>query len=267
MVIMQIFTKTSKGDVSTHALVTSLEEVYERALSYLNNVVERTGRPGFRVATGEFHRTRLTVVLHPIGPSALAILLEELARLGTDVVLYLDAATALSPKVDIGSVILATGAIKGDGVSKAYAPLEVPAIPSHELFHHVQQSLEVHDIKTVPGIVWSVDTFYLNGGAIEASMKTYSRLAVAMDMGTATLFTVAMTRKLQAASVLVVESSVPKGVERGAIYSEEEEYETLHQKIFSVIDRLVKPLLEALSLHMEHVKVSKAATQIEATTP
>ncbi len=260
---MQIFTKTSKGDVSSHALVTSLEEVYEGALGYLNDVVERTGRPGFRVATGDFHKSRITVVLHPIGPSALAILLEELARLGTDVVLYLDTATALSPRIEIGSVILATGAIKGDGVSRAYAPLEVPAIPSHELFHHVQQSLEIHDVKTFTGIVWSVDTFYLNGGIMENYIKTYSRIAAAMDMGTATLFTVSMVRKLHAASVLVIESSVPKGVERGALYSEEETYESLHKKVFDTIDHLIKPLLEALALHMEHVKVSRAATMVE----
>lgn len=256
---MQIFTKTSKGDVSSHALVTSIEEVYEAASSYLDDVVERTGRPGFKVATGEFHHSRLTVVLHPIGPSALAILLEELSRLGTDVVLYLDTATAISSRIEIGGVILATGAIKGDGVSKAYAPLEIPAIPSHEFLHHVQQSLMVHNVEARSGIVWSVDTFYLNGENMGPLVKTYSRIAAALDMGTATLYTVAMVKRLQAASVLVVESSLPKGVERGALYSDNEIYESLHRKVFDVIDKLTKPLLEALALHMEHAKVSRPA--------
>jgi uridine phosphorylase len=115
----------------------------------------------------------------------------------------------------------------------------------------------VHNIEARSGIVWSVDTFYLNGDNLSPAIKTYSKIANALDMGTATLYTVAMVKKLQAASVLVVESSLPRGVERGALYSDNEIYESLHAKVFDVIDKLTKPLLEALSLHMEHAKVKR----------
>jgi len=250
---IQPFTKAGKGDVSSHVLVTSLEEVYENAISLLHDVVERPGRPGFRLATGSLHRAELSVALRPVGPSALAILVEELSRLGARVIMHLDTGLAISPSLSIGSVVLATAAIKGDGVSKTYAPIEVPAIPDYSLLRHIQQSLEVHNIKTVAGVIWSLDTFYLNEQLLEHGARLYGKIALAVDMDTASLFTVSMNRKLMSASVLVIESSLPKGIERGSSYLEDESDE-LRRKVFDSIDKLLKPLLEALALHMEKMK-------------
>ncbi|BES81210.1 hypothetical protein [Pyrodictium abyssi] len=258
---IQPFTRAGKGDVSTHVLVTSLEEVYENAVSLLHDVVERPGRPGFRLATGSLHRAQISVALRPVGPSALAILVEELSRLGARVIMHLDTGLAISPSLGIGSVVLATAAIKGDGVSKTYAPVEVPAIPDYSLLRHIQQSLEVHDIKTMAGVVWSLDTFYLSEQLLEHGARLYGRIALAVDMDTASLFTVSMNRKLMSASVVVIESSLPKGIERGSSYLEDES-EELRKKVLDSINKLLRPLLEALALHMEKTKSSKVNSRI-----
>jgi uridine phosphorylase len=248
---LQPFTKAGKGDVSTHVLVTSLEEVYNEAVSRLHDVVERAGQPGFRLATGTLHGLRVSVALRPVGPSALAILLEELGRLGARVVLSLDTGLALAPRLTIGQPILAVASIKGDGVSKSYSPPEVPAIADFGLLRHIQQTLEVHNIQIMTGLVWSVDSFYVSEQLLEQGVRSYGKLALALDMDTAALYTVAMARKMLGASILVIESSLPKGVERGAVYQANEE---LHRKVLESFGKLLRPLLEALTLHMEKSK-------------
>jgi uridine phosphorylase len=252
---VQPFTRASKGDVSTHVLVTSLEEVYEEAVGRLHDVTERAGRYGFKIASGMLHKAPLSVALRPVGPSALAILLEELSRLGARVVLNLDTGLALSPALSIGDIVLATAAIKGDGVSRAYAPIEVPAIPDYSLLRHIQQSLEIHNVKTVTGVVWSMDMFYMSEQLLEEGVRKYGKLAIALDMDTASLFTVSMSKKLMAASVIVIESSLPKGVERGSLFVEEEG-EELRRKVLESIGKLIPPILEALTLHVEKMKSS-----------
>jgi len=248
---LQPFTRAGKGDVSTHVLVTSLEEVYTEATSRLHDVVERSGQPGFRLATGSLHGLRVSVALRPVGPSALAILLEELGRLGARVVLSLDTGLALSPRLTIGQAVLAAASVKGDGVSKAYSPPEVPAIADFELLRHIQQTLEIHNVQITTGLVWSVDSFYVSEQLLEQGVRSYGKLALAIDMDTAALYSVSMARKIQSASVLVVESSLPRGIERGTIYQASEE---LHTKVLEAFGKLLRPLLEALALHMEKNK-------------
>jgi uridine phosphorylase len=251
----------ARGEVSTHVLVTSLKEVYERAASLLQDAVERQGRPGFRHATGSLHRAQITVALHPVGPSALAILMEEFARAGARVFLSLDSALALSPALNVGDVVIASAAIKGDGISRMYEPCEVPAIPDSDLMRLIQQSLETYGIDSVSAVVWTTDAYYLSENFIEQHLKTYGRIAEAVDMKTAPLYTLSMTRKLRAASVLIVDSSFPKGIERSTWINGEEGVEAegrkLRAKLLDVIDKAVKPLLESLALHVEWMKSRK----------
>jgi len=255
---LQAFTRAGRGDVSSHVLVTSLEEIYSEAMGKLEDPVERVGQPGFKLATGSLHGLRVSVALRPVGPSALAILLEELSRLGAKVILNLDTAFALAPRLGIGTVVLATASIKGDGVSRIYSPAEVPAVADFELLRHIQQTLSLHNIAPEVGLVWSLDAFYLSEQFLEQGVRSYGKLALALDMDTAALYTVSMARKLQAASVLVVESSLPKGVERGTLY---QEGEGVHERVVNVLSKLLKPLLEALTLHMEksRAKLRQAA--------
>ena len=248
---LQPFTRASRGDVSTHVIVTSLPEVYELAVERLGGVEERQGQPGFRLATGEVHGLRVSVALRPVGPSALAILLEELGRLGARVVISADTAVGLAPGVSVGDVVVASAAIKGDGVSKNYMPVEVPAIADFSLLRHVQQTLSIHNIEAGTAVVWSIDTYYVSEQLMEHGVKSYARYASVMDMDTAALYTVAMARKLSALSVLVVEASGIRGVERGAYMTGNEE---VRKKVLDTFTRLMKPLLEAAALHKEKDK-------------
>ncbi len=246
---IQPFTHAGRGDVSSHVIVTSLPEVYDLALERLEAPLEREGYPGFKLATGEVHGLRVTVAMRPVGPSALAILVEELFRLGASVVVSVDTALAIAPRLEIGSVVLATAAIKGDGVSRNYIPVEVPAIADFDLLRHVQQTLNIHNIEVKTTVAWSLDTYYVSEGLLDHAMRLYGKYASILDMDTAALYTMAMARRMRALSVNVVEASAVRGVERGSYLTQEGE--EVRRRVMETFEKLMKPLMEAVALHME----------------
>ena len=66
------------------------------------------------------------------GPSA-SIAIDELAQLGVRTFLRVGTTGAIQPDVDIGTVIVTTGAVRLDGASTHYAPIEYPAVAHPDL--------------------------------------------------------------------------------------------------------------------------------------
>jgi len=93
------------------------------------------------------------------GPSA-SIAIDELAQLGVRTFLRVGTTGAIQPDIDIGTVIITTGAVRLDGASTHYAPIEYPAVAHPDL---VQAALSAARDLQVPhraGISASCDTFY-----------------------------------------------------------------------------------------------------------
>jgi len=259
--LIQPFTKCRHGDVGSHVLLTWVEEVFEKASELINveNVVE--GRGGFKTITGFYRGIKLSVVKTPIGAHGTLIAVEELSKLGARVFIKVGLGYALSPSLKIGDVVVATSAIKGDGVSKAAAPLEAPAIPSYELLELLIETIRTNisqlapnRISFVQGLVWSSDLYYSNGLTLESdsNYKQYARLALVVDSDTAALYTIGLIKKLQTISMDVVEASRAKGLARGELFSEDTEHAELRRKLLDGIESATKLAIEALSLHYEH---------------
>lgn len=93
------------------------------------------------------------------GPSA-SIAIDELAQLGVRTFLRVGTTGAIQPDVEIGTVIVTTGAVRLDGASSHYAPIEYPAVAHPDV---VQAALSAAAELGVPcraGVSASCDTFY-----------------------------------------------------------------------------------------------------------
>ncbi|MET1101144.1 MAG: hypothetical protein ABWW69_01500 [Pyrodictiaceae archaeon] len=238
-------------EAPTHILMTDLEEAFSYGVELLAGVVTTRGRNGFQVAVGAYRGANIAIVLKPVGPSSTAIAIEELTRVGARVVIELSSAYALYPTLSIGDIIIASSAIKGDGVSKHYLPAEVPASADYALIEHILRTFNAYNIEAKVGIIWSTDVYYVNS-EITDKMRVYHKIAQAMDLDTAALYTMSLLKKLTAASILVVEASQPKGIARGVLL-ESEETET-KEKFMRSLELATKATIEALALHYEMVK-------------
>lgn len=68
------------------------------------------------------------------GPSA-SIAMEELYRCGTDTFVRIGTCGGMQPEVKSGDIVVATGAIRMEGTSKEYAPIEFPAVANLEVIN------------------------------------------------------------------------------------------------------------------------------------
>ncbi len=146
------------------------------------------------------------------GPS-LAICLEELARLGVTHFIRVGTTGAIQDKVALGDVIINNSAIRLDGTSTHYAPLNYPAVACFNLTRKLVESAEEVKAPYHMGIAVSSDTFWpgqerydsFTGYVLpqfQGSLAMWKQLnALNCEMETATLFVVAKTFGLHAASI------------------------------------------------------------------
>ncbi len=93
------------------------------------------------------------------GPSA-SIAIDELAQLGVRTFLRVGTTGAIQPHVDIGDVIVTTGAVRLDGASTHYAPIEYPAVAHHEVVAALVAAAAERGVPARVGITCTTDTFY-----------------------------------------------------------------------------------------------------------
>ena len=129
------------------------------------------------------------------GPSA-AIVITELATLGARRLIRVGTCGALDPTLELGELILAREAIARDGTSRALGAGS-RAIPHPEL----TDSLAAVDDNLRQGPIVTTDLFYDSNGRED---QWASEGALAVEMESATLFTIARSKRLEAASLLIV---------------------------------------------------------------
>jgi uridine phosphorylase len=93
------------------------------------------------------------------GPSA-SIAIDELAQLGVRTFIRVGTTGAIQPHVNIGDVIITTGAVRLDGASTDYAPLEYPAVADHTVVEALVRAACDTGTPAHVGVTASTDTFY-----------------------------------------------------------------------------------------------------------
>lgn len=137
------------------------------------------------------------------GPSA-AIVLTELAELGARTVIRVGTCGALDQALELGALLVVTEALAGDGTSRALGAGDRVA-PDERLLHALQAAARLDDEGGRPrnALAASSDLFYGGG---EQTLRDAG--ADAVEMETATLFTLAPQLDVEAASVLIVSDLV-----------------------------------------------------------
>jgi uridine phosphorylase len=93
------------------------------------------------------------------GPSA-SIAIDELAQLGVRTFLRVGTTGAIQADIDIGTVIITTGAVRLDGASTHYAPIEYPAVAHPDVVQAAAEAAAALGVPFRTGVSASTDTFY-----------------------------------------------------------------------------------------------------------
>ena len=172
----------------------------------------RTNRE-FETWTGSLLGEKVSVVSTGIGGPSAAIAMEELANLGTHTFVRVGTCGGIRLDVRSGDVVVATGAVRMEGTSREYAPIEYPAVPDFQVAGALVRACQALGKPWHAGVVQCKDSFYGQhdparmpvSGELEAKWEAWKRLGVlASEMESAALFTVAAARGVRCGSVFHV---------------------------------------------------------------
>lgn len=145
----------------------------------------------------------ITLINFGMGSPNAATILDLLTAIEPEAVLFIGKCGGLKEKNSVGDYILPIAAIKGEGTSDDYLPHEVPALPAFSLQKACSKAITARGHKYYTGTVYTTNRRVWE---YDEHFKEYlkSTRAMAVDMETATIFTVGFANRIPAGALLLV---------------------------------------------------------------
>lgn len=132
----------------------------ETIAAQLDNARQISANREFHVWTGYLNGHAVTVCSTGIGGPSAAIALEELVECGADTFIRVGTCGGVDAVARGGDVVVATAAVRQEGTSREYLPLEYPAAASYPVVRALADTCEALGYRTHVGVVQSKDSFY-----------------------------------------------------------------------------------------------------------
>lgn len=212
---LQFHLKVNSSQVGKYVIMPGDPGRVPQIAKYLDNAQQIAQNREYNTFTGTLLGEKVSVVSTGIGGPSAAIAMEEMIRCGAHTFIRIGTSGGMDLKVCGGDLIIANSSIRGDGTSKEYIPADYPAVADFDVVCALQQAAaalsENADGKRYHiGVVQSKDSFY---GEIEPEKMPISDYLVhrwesyvkcgclTSEMESATLFSVAIARKVRAGAV------------------------------------------------------------------
>jgi AMP nucleosidase len=145
----------------------------------------------------------ITIINFGMGSPNAATVMDLLSAVGPSAVLFLGKCGGLKKKNKLGDLILPIAAIRSDGTSNDYLPLEVPALPAFKLQSAISAAITRHNKEYFTGTVYTTNRRVWE---YDDRFKKYlvKTRAMAIDMETATIFTVGFANEIPTGALLLV---------------------------------------------------------------
>lgn len=155
----------------------------------------------------------ITIINFGMGSPTAATVMDLLSAVKPKAVLFLGKCGGLKKRNKLGDLILPIAAIRGEGTSDDYFPKEVPALPAFALQKAVSTTIRDHGVDYWTGTVYTTNRRVWEH---DDDFKEYLQeiRAYAIDMETATIFTVGFYNKIPTGALLLVSDQpmIPEGV-------------------------------------------------------
>jgi uridine phosphorylase len=184
--------------------------------------------------TGTLDGVKVSVTSTGIGGPSAAIAMEELVMAGGDTFIRIGTSGGIDTAVKSGDLVIANGAVRMEGTSKEYAPIEFPAVPDFAVTNALVNAAKKLQMKYHVGVVQCKDSFYGQhspetkpvGHELMSKWEAWVKLGCkASEMESAALFVVASYLKVRAGSVFVVlanQERAKQGLDNPVIHDTDE---------------------------------------------
>lgn len=193
-------------DVAPAALVVGDPARAERAAATLDDAREVGRNREYVTFTGTHQGQPVTVASHGVGSAGAAVCVEELLRAGVRRMVRAGTAGGLQPGISDGALVVATGAVREDGVTPRLVPAEYPAVASPRLTLALCAAVR-DEPDTHTGIVLTCDLFYPMP-MLGTSLERWAEAGVAaVEMELAVVLVLATLHGAEAGGVFAVDGN------------------------------------------------------------
>lgn len=110
--------------------------------------------------TGYVDGIKVSVTSTGIGCPSATIAVEELANIGAEVFIRIGTCGGVDPGIHAGDIVVAQAAVRGDGATQEYLPVEYPAVADHGVVEALIRGARRVGFEPKVGIVWTHDAYY-----------------------------------------------------------------------------------------------------------
>ena len=193
---MEFHIKCMPDEVSRYVFCPGSQRRAARIAERFDDMEKVADDRGIVVYTGTYQGVKMTSCGTGMGGPAVAICMEELANLGADTFIRVGSCGVFQDDQMPGDIIIASGTVREGGTSKAYLPLEFPAVPTYEVLETLTEAAEELDIPYTVGVGIAGDAFYSPRELYEPGLLKKAGL-VSVEMESDTLFIVGQFRGLR----------------------------------------------------------------------
>ena len=208
---LQYHLQIRKGDVGRYVILPGDPKRCKKIAAYFENPVLVADSREFVTYTGTLDGVKVSVTSTGIGGPSASIAMEELIQCGADTYIRVGTCGGMALDVEGGDIVVATGAIRAEGTSKEYAPIEFPAVADLTVTNALVQAAKNLGKKWHAGVVQCKDSFYgqhdpdsmPNSDRLHSRWKAWEKSRVmASEMECAGIFIVSLIRGVKAGAIM-----------------------------------------------------------------
>lgn len=251
-----------KGEIGRYVILPGDPGRCEKIARYFDEPAFVSSNREYVTYTGLLDGVKVSVTSTGIGGPSASIAMEELYRCGADTFVRIGTCGGMQTQVKSGDVVVATGAIRMEGTSKEYAPIEFPAVADLSVTNALVAAAGKKGYPFHTGVVQCKDAFY---GQHEPETKpvSYELLnkweawkqlgCLASEMESAALFIVASYLHVRAGSCFLV------------VANQEREKLGLENPVVHDTDRAVQVAVEAIRTLIKEDRIIKLVKNQESS--
>lgn len=210
---LQYHIQVGPGDVGKYVILPGDPKRCRKIAAYFDDAVQIADSREFVTCTGTLDGEKVSVTSTGIGGPSASIALEELVKCGADTFIRVGTCGGMQLPVQSGDLVIATGAVRMEGTSKEYAPIEYPAVADIDIVDALRESARSQKFRYHTGVVECKDAFYGQhepetkpvGYELLNKWEAWKRLGcLASEMESAALFIVGASLHVRVGSVFLV---------------------------------------------------------------
>lgn len=239
----QYHIQVGKGEVGRYVIMPGDPKRCEKIAQYLENPILIADNREYVTYTGTLDGVKVSVTSTGIGGPSAAIAMEELCRCGADTFIRVGTCGGMQTEVKSGDIVIATGAIRMEGTSREYAPIEFPAVADITITNALTKVAKEKEYSYHVGVVQCKDSFYGQhepetkpvSYELQNKWEAWKRLGcLASEMESAALFIVASYLKVRVGSCFLV------------VANQEREKQGLENPVVHDTDMAIQTAIEAV---------------------